>query len=249
VIQKRGKHTKVTSVQNESGNGIEAIGFDRRGNITLFDVKRHRLVAKPELSKLQRPDLTAWAKNVLEDVANKRGPHVNATAEQVANAKEFLNALKAGKKIHRVVVNVDNALTEFPNVSIYRYNKGKRPLLTRWPARSSIIGKMKFNYRKLVQDYRAWVDRETGDDPKYAPPELAEIAKLLTTASSDADCRLLGGNLSYLANWYGRHGVYRIGQADPEGWSDLSNSTLNDYGGDANRWMKKDMVQYERDIR
>lgn len=88
---------------------------------------------------------------------------------------------------------------------------------------------MKFNYKKLVQDYRLWVDRETAGNPDFVPADVAEIRELLRTGSSEADCRLLGLNLSYVANWYGRRGVCLIAQGDPKGWSDLSASALNDF--------------------
>ncbi len=35
-----------------------------------------------------------------------------------------------------VVINVDNALTEFPSVSVWRWHKNGRPVLTPWPPRS-----------------------------------------------------------------------------------------------------------------
>lgn len=77
-----------------------------------------------------------WAEARLQDIAKRRGTYVNATEEQAQKAQKFLDALADGKKIHPAVMNVDNALTEFPSVSVWRWHKNGRPILTPWPPKS-----------------------------------------------------------------------------------------------------------------
>lgn len=134
ILEKTGKYTDLMSLQNASGNGIDLIGLDRRGNVAVFEIKGHRLIAKPVLSSAQK-DLAAWAEKRLNQIANREGAFTAATEEQVASAKKFLKALNNdGKALHPIVINVDNALSEFPDVSVWRWKKvGKRPVLTHWP--------------------------------------------------------------------------------------------------------------------
>lgn len=131
MIEKRGKHTRITVIQNASGNGIDVIALDRRGNITVFEVKGHLEVGPPKLSKLQRADLKDWAKKILNDVKAGNKPYTKRTPEMKANAEFFLDKLDVErKKIHAVVLNVDNALSEFPNVKVFRQTENG---LTVWP--------------------------------------------------------------------------------------------------------------------
>jgi len=80
---------------------------------------------------------------------------------------------------------------------------------------------MKFDYRKLVNQYLTWVERETGGNPNYVPREIGEIAQELKEPLSEGKCRGLGQELSYLANWHARRGVVIASRGDASGWFDL----------------------------
>lgn len=88
----------------------------------------------------------------------------------------------------------------------------------------AIITNVKFAYEKLLRDYVKWVDRETGGNAGYTPRELDEVEGLLSKPPSDGVCLGLGQELSYLANWYARSGVVKIGRGDSQGWRELDRS-------------------------
>lgn len=90
---------------------------------------------------------------------------------------------------------------------------------------------MSYNYDKLVRQYLAWVERETGGRTNYLPKEASEILGALASAASEGDCRGLAQDLSYLANWYARHGIVEISRGNPAGWTELSLSALDVFWG------------------
>ncbi|HEX4263312.1 MAG TPA: hypothetical protein VH597_03150 [Verrucomicrobiae bacterium] len=86
---------------------------------------------------------------------------------------------------------------------------------------------MSYNYDKLTSQYLAWVERQTGGRANYLPKEADDIPKALVTAASEGDCRGMAQNLSYLGNWYARHGVVEISRGNAGGWTELSLAALD----------------------
>jgi len=80
---------------------------------------------------------------------------------------------------------------------------------------------VRFDSQKLVREYVAWVQRQTGGKPNYVPAEINQIAQLLGQGATDANCRKLGRRLSYLANWYAREGVVNLSLSNAGAWAEL----------------------------
>jgi hypothetical protein len=83
----------------------------------------------------------------------------------------------------------------------------------------------------LVRQYLAWVEREIGGRANYLPKEAGEILNALASTTTEGECRGLAQNLSYLANWYSRHGVVEISRGNPAGWLELSLAALDIFWG------------------
>jgi hypothetical protein len=61
---------------------------------------------------------------------------------------------------------------------------------------------MKFDYRKVVQQYVVWMEREKGSGLNFLTRHRNKVLQELKTAASEGDSRVIGQELSYLANWY-----------------------------------------------
>jgi hypothetical protein len=88
---------------------------------------------------------------------------------------------------------------------------------------------MKFDCAQLVKQYAKWVERETNGNPGHVPGEIGEILKTLKEPLTEGKCRGLGRELSYLANWNARRGVFLISQRDAHGWLDLLRAAQYDF--------------------
>src|SRR5436190_10245800 len=80
---------------------------------------------------------------------------------------------------------------------------------------------MRFQYQKIIQDYRNWVERDELAQRRDFNKPTKEIEDYLKGSMSEAEARLCALRLLYLGNWHSRYGVLGVVDGEEQAWMSL----------------------------
>lgn len=122
-LKKKG-YRDIVRIRNASNHGIDWVCRDKKGGIVFIEVKGHRLDAAPGLSRSQK-DMKTFTESRLQDASLRTGHWKNASQEVVDNAKRLLADIRVNLvPIKGYVINVDYAVSKFPQIRYYEWLNG-----------------------------------------------------------------------------------------------------------------------------
>jgi Holliday junction resolvase-like predicted endonuclease len=115
MLERKG-YSELQPLKNSSGHGIDIVGKNSPEEWRFFEVKGHAGQGMPGLSAAQQ-DITRFVQTRVSRAASGRGGYSPATTRLAESIRSEI----AGTKIQGMVINVQQANSWFPRVSITRW--------------------------------------------------------------------------------------------------------------------------------